>query len=60
MLARDAMRSFFSPSVLLLLAETARSLDPSPGGGDSNGHSHLPRELHTMKDLLNDQLHHRN
>ncbi|KAM6333317.1 TRAF3-interacting JNK-activating modulator isoform 1-T2 [Alca torda] len=34
--------------------ETAQSLDPSPGGSDSNGNSHLPRNLQTMKDLLDD------
>ncbi|XP_074706206.1 TRAF3-interacting JNK-activating modulator isoform X3 [Strix aluco] len=34
--------------------ETARPLDPSPGGSDSNGHSHLPRKLQTMKDLPDD------
>jgi len=39
---------------LLLLAETVLSLDPSPGGSGSNGHSHLPGELQTMKDLLED------
>ncbi|KAM6044557.1 TRAF3-interacting JNK-activating modulator isoform 3-T3 [Chlamydotis macqueenii] len=42
-----------SPAAL----ETARSLDPSPGGGDSDGHSHLPRQLQTMKDLLSERSH---
>ncbi|KAM9255521.1 TRAF3-interacting JNK-activating modulator isoform 2-T5 [Cariama cristata] len=40
--------------------ETAWSLDPSPGGSDRDGHSHLPCKLQTMKDLLRDQLHCKN